>query len=88
MTPVETRTVLAEHTTLRLGGPARAFVVAESTEDLLSAVRAAGDRLLLLGGGSNLVIGDAGFDGTVVKVATRGWRIDGGSVVVAAGQNW
>ncbi|WP_236789813.1 UDP-N-acetylmuramate dehydrogenase [Amycolatopsis sp. GM8] len=88
MTPVETRTVLAEHTTLRLGGPARRFVVAETTEDLLSAVRGAGDNVLLLGGGSNLVIGDGGFDGTVVKIATSGWRIDGESVEVAAGQNW
>jgi UDP-N-acetylmuramate dehydrogenase len=88
VTPVETRTVLAEHTTLRLGGPARGFVVAETTEALLRAVRAAGDKVLLLGGGSNLVIGDAGFDGTVVKIAARGWRIDGGSVEVAAGQNW
>ncbi|TNC28539.1 UDP-N-acetylmuramate dehydrogenase [Amycolatopsis alkalitolerans] len=87
MTPVETRTLLAEHTTLHLGGPARRFVVAETTEDLLGAVRADG-RVLLLGGGSNLVVGDAGFDGTVVKIATRGWRIDGESVEVAAGQNW
>jgi UDP-N-acetylmuramate dehydrogenase len=88
VTPVETRTVLAEHTTLRLGGPARRFVVAETTEDLLSAVRAAGDRVLLLGGGSNLVVGDGGFDGTVVKIATAGWRVDGDTVEVAAGQDW
>ncbi|MTD56701.1 UDP-N-acetylmuramate dehydrogenase [Amycolatopsis pithecellobii] len=88
MTPVETRTTLAEHTTLRLGGPAGRFVVAETTEALLSAVRAAEDEVLLLGGGSNLVVGDGGFDGTVVKIATSGWRIDGESVEVAAGQNW
>ncbi|GHF72810.1 UDP-N-acetylmuramate dehydrogenase [Amycolatopsis bartoniae] len=88
MTRVETRTVLAEHTTLRLGGPARELVVAETAEDLVAAVRAAGDRVLLLGGGSNLVIGDDGFDGTVVKIATRGWRLDGAEVEVAAGQNW
>ncbi|HVW43484.1 MAG TPA: UDP-N-acetylmuramate dehydrogenase [Amycolatopsis sp.] len=88
MTPVETRTVLAEHTTLRLGGPARAFVVAETTEALLDAVRTAGEPMLLLGGGSNLVVGDDGFDGTVVKIATTGWRADGATVEVAAGQNW
>ncbi|GAA4659125.1 MULTISPECIES: UDP-N-acetylmuramate dehydrogenase [Amycolatopsis] len=88
MTRVETRTALAEHTTLRLGGPAREFVVAETTEDLLSAVRGARGPVLLLGGGSNLVIGDAGFDGTVVKIATSGWRVDGTEVEVAAGQNW
>lgn len=88
MAPVETRTVLAEHTTLRLGGPARVFVVAETTEQLLSAVRAAEGPLLLLGGGSNLVIGDEGFDGTVVKIATRGWHAEGSLVEVEAGQNW
>ncbi|GLY63775.1 UDP-N-acetylmuramate dehydrogenase [Amycolatopsis taiwanensis] len=88
MTRVETRTVLAEHTTLRLGGPAREFVVAETTSELVSAVRAAGGEVLLLGGGSNLVVADEGFAGTVIKVATRGWRIDGSEVCVAAGQNW
>ena len=88
MAPVETQTALAEHTTLRLGGPARAFVVAESTDALLDAVRAAGEPMLLLGGGSNLVVGDGGFDGTVVKIATTGWTVDGDSVEVAAGQNW
>ncbi|HJQ46800.1 MAG TPA: UDP-N-acetylmuramate dehydrogenase [Amycolatopsis sp.] len=88
MAPVETQTVLAGHTTLRLGGPARTFVVAETTGALLDAVRAAGEPMLLLGGGSNLVVGDDGFDGTVVKIATTGWQVDGDSVEVAAGQNW
>ncbi|WP_243769696.1 UDP-N-acetylmuramate dehydrogenase [Amycolatopsis acidicola] len=88
MAPVKTQNVLADHTTLRLGGPAAGLVVAETTEELLDAVRRAGEPMLLLGGGSNLVIGDAGFDGTVIKIATRGWRIDGDSVEVAAGQNW
>ncbi|MDQ0377758.1 UDP-N-acetylmuramate dehydrogenase [Amycolatopsis thermophila] len=83
-----TQTTLAEHTTLRLGGPARAFVVAGTTDDLLAAVRSADGPTLLLGGGSNLVVGDDGFPGTVVKIATRGWRIDGDEVEVAAGQNW
>jgi UDP-N-acetylmuramate dehydrogenase len=88
VTRVEARTVLADHTTLRLGGPAHEFVVAESTGDLLSAVRAAGEPVLLLGGGSNLVVADQGFAGSVVKIATRGWRVDGADVEVAAGQNW
>ncbi|NIH85905.1 UDP-N-acetylmuramate dehydrogenase [Amycolatopsis granulosa] len=83
-----TQTTLADHTTLRLGGPARAFAVAGTTAELLDAVRSADGPVLLLGGGSNLVVGDAGFPGTVVKIATRGWRIDGTEVEVAAGQNW
>ncbi len=83
---------LASHTTLRLGGPARRFAVAETADELVAAVRAAdeaGEPLLLLAGGSNLVVGDAGFDGTVVRIATTGWeRGAGGVVEVAAGQNW
>ena len=88
MTRAETQTVLAEHTTLRLGGPAREFVVAETTAELLDAVRSAGEPVLLLGGGSNLVVGDDGFAGTVIKIAMSGWRLDGAEVAVAAGQNW
>ena len=71
---------LADHTTLRLGGPARAWVEATTEADLLAAVRRcdeAGEPLLVLGGGSNLVVADAGFDGTVVHVATRGVQVDG-----------
>ncbi|MFB9687157.1 UDP-N-acetylmuramate dehydrogenase [Amycolatopsis plumensis] len=82
---------LAAYTTLRLGGPARRFVSATTSEDLVDAVReadAAGEPVLLLGGGSNLVVGDAGFDGTLVEVATTGYRRDGGIVDVEAGQNW
>jgi UDP-N-acetylmuramate dehydrogenase len=66
---------LADHTTLRLGGPVRRFVVAESDAEVIDIVRAAdavGEPLLVLGGGSNLVVADEGFDGTVLQVATRG----------------
>jgi UDP-N-acetylmuramate dehydrogenase len=66
---------LSGYTTLRLGGPARRFVAATTEEDLVAAVQAAeasGDPLLVVGGGSNLVVADAGFPGTVVHVATRG----------------
>ncbi|RBM21218.1 UDP-N-acetylenolpyruvoylglucosamine reductase [Prauserella sp. PE36] len=82
-----TQEALRGYTTLRLGGPARRFVVATTDDELVSTVReldAAGEPLLLLGGGSNLVIADEGFDGTVVRIATTGW--DGERV--AAGQNW
>jgi UDP-N-acetylmuramate dehydrogenase len=84
---------LAAYTTLRLGGPANRFVSAVTGEDLVAAVRdadAAGEPVLLLGGGSNLVVADAGFDGTLVEVANTGWRRGdtGGVVDVEAGQNW
>ncbi len=81
---------LSAHTTLRLGGAARRFVRAETTDALVAAVRerdADGEPVLLVGGGSNLVVGDDGFDGTVVRIATTGWSGTGGETV-AAGQDW
>jgi UDP-N-acetylmuramate dehydrogenase len=84
---IATREALREYTTLRVGGPARRLVEARTSEALVTAVReldAAGEPVLLLGGGSNLVVADAGFDGTVVRIGTTGW--DGESV--AAGQDW
>jgi UDP-N-acetylmuramate dehydrogenase len=86
---------LAEHTTLRLGGPALRFSVAGSAADLVAAVAAAdrdGEPLLVLGGGSNLVVADAGFPGLVVRVASTGLAFaaagDAVEVTAAAGQDW
>ncbi|MBO2451351.1 UDP-N-acetylmuramate dehydrogenase [Actinomadura barringtoniae] len=66
---------LAGYTTLRLGGPARRFVEATTEDELVAAVRRAdeaGEPVLILGGGSNLVVADAGFPGTVIHIGTRG----------------
>ncbi|OZM75239.1 UDP-N-acetylenolpyruvoylglucosamine reductase [Amycolatopsis antarctica] len=87
---------LSGHTTLRLGGPAGRFAVAATEDEVVRLVRAAdaaGEPLLLLGGGSNLVVGDEGFPGLVVRIATTGWVVgeeSGGerTVNVAAGQDW
>ena len=93
--PSAAQVPLAGYTTLRLGGPARRFAAAADDVELVAQVWAAderGDPLLVLGGGSNLVVADAGFPGTVVHVATRGVRPrpDGDSVLltVAAGEDW
>jgi UDP-N-acetylmuramate dehydrogenase len=92
--------VLRDHTTLRLGGPAKEWVRATTEAELVGAVRAAddaGEPVLVLAGGSNVVVADAGFDGTVVEVATTGVRADhddddptcgGVLVTVAAGEPW
>lgn len=74
------RPVLADYTTLGLGGPAKNFVRATTTEELVAAVRdadAAGEPVLILGGGSNLVVADSGFSGTVVHVDTQGVSFEG-----------
>jgi len=72
--------LLADHTTFRIGGPARAWIEATTEAEILDAVRSAdavGEPLLILSGGSNLLISDAGFDGTVLKIATRGLSAEG-----------
>ena len=82
---------LAPLTTLRLGGPAAKVVEARSDDELVEAVRAcdeAGQQVLVLAGGSNVVIADEGFDGTVVRVLTRGVQRDGAVLDVAAGEPW
>jgi UDP-N-acetylmuramate dehydrogenase len=95
---------LADHTTLRLGGPARRWVRATTADELAAAVDEAdraGEPVLVLGGGSNLVVADEGFAGTVVEVATRGISVDSETVdgtrtsvcggvlaTVAAGESW
>jgi UDP-N-acetylmuramate dehydrogenase len=76
---------------MRLGGPAREFAVATTSDELVAVVRdadASGTPVLLVGGGSNLVVSDDGFDGLVVKVETSGLRVDGNSISVAAGERW
>lgn len=63
---------LASLTTMRVGGPAARLVTAETIDELVDAVREVDDAdepLLVLGGGSNLVVADTGFPGTVVRVA-------------------
>lgn len=69
---------LAPFTTLGVGGPARWFLEATSEEDIAEAAvwtRRSGVRLLVLGGGSNLVIADSGFNGLAMYVALRGMNV-------------
>ncbi|MFC0864087.1 UDP-N-acetylmuramate dehydrogenase [Sphaerimonospora cavernae] len=90
---------LAPYTTLRLGGPARAFSEARSPEEIVGIVAEAdreGEAVLVLGGGSNLVVSDDGFDGLAVHVSSEGVDVradadgNGERVVVTAqaGEDW
>ncbi|GAB3878326.1 UDP-N-acetylmuramate dehydrogenase [Terrabacter terrigena] len=88
---------LSTLTTMRVGGPAARLVTVETTDELVDAVREVDDAdepLLVLSGGSNLVVSDDGFPGTVVHVATSGVTREsadacGGALVrVAAGEVW
>jgi UDP-N-acetylmuramate dehydrogenase len=87
--------LLSDLTTMRVGGPAREVISPTTQAELVSAtleVWSGGDEWLVLGGGSNVVVSDAGFDGTVIRVVTRGIEVqrDAASVTlrVQAGEPW
>lgn len=87
---------LALHCTLEVGGPARWFVDADDAAEVTAALdwaRGAGVAVHVLGGGSNVVFADAGFDGLVLRVGGRGVEVakgDDGTVAVraGAGEEW
>jgi UDP-N-acetylmuramate dehydrogenase len=95
---IEENKPLAPLTTLDIGGPARWFVAAETEADIAESAawaRAKGTPLFVLGGGSNLLVADAGFNGLVLHIAIKGITVeegiapsDGRLYQVAAGEDW
>ncbi len=92
-----TQIQLSTLTTAAVGGPAGSYSEARSEAEIIDAVRAADDAgrpLLIIGGGSNLLVSDDGFPGAVLRIASRGFTVNaedscgGVSVVVQAGHNW
>ncbi|MDI3385792.1 UDP-N-acetylmuramate dehydrogenase [Streptomyces sp. B-S-A8] len=82
---------LAPLTTFRLGGPATRLITATTDAEVIATVReadASGTPLLVIGGGSNLVIGDKGFAGTALRIATQGFELHGTQLELAAGEVW
>lgn len=78
---------LADLTTIRVGGPPRDLLVAESRESIIEAatgVWATGEPLLVVGGGSNLLVSDEGFDGSALRIMSRGFD----SRWAQAGEPW
>jgi UDP-N-acetylmuramate dehydrogenase len=89
--------MLSDLTTAAVGGPAGNYIEARTEAEIIEAVRtadAAAEPLLIIGGGSNLLISDDGFPGTVVRIASEGFTVSaedscgGVAVVVQAGHNW
>jgi UDP-N-acetylmuramate dehydrogenase len=88
---LEPNAPLGRHTSLRVGGPARFFLASNDSDVLASAIDAAttdGIPIMMLGGGSNLLVADSGFDGLVLKLSSSGYTVetdkDGTPVVRAA----
>lgn len=82
---------LASHTTFHLGGPARYFVEARSLEEIQESIDFARDQnkpVFVLGGGSNVLAADEGFDGLVIKIELNGLEQRGRVLVAGAGEPW
>ena len=94
--PVPNPVRLSELTTLRLGGPAPDLVTVRTAEEIAEVVGTAdrsGYGVLVLGGGSNLVVADRGIETPVVRIGVRGIRVAPGAdgwaaVTIGAGENW
>lgn len=79
---------LAQYTTFKVGGPAKYFFAAESSDDLIKAVQEAKNKEIpyfILGAGSNLLVSDKGFDGLVIQIKDSRLKIEGTKVVAGAG---
>lgn len=79
---------LSKHTNFRIGGPAKWFVEIRNVPELTSAmavVREAGLSFVILGGGSNMLVSDHGFDGVILKISMRTYEIQGTTVKADAG---
>ncbi len=85
---------LNQYTSLRVGGPAKNFISVATEDEIIAAIEAAGDApILILGGGSNVLISDQGFDGTVIHIANNQAQSEvdacsGATLTIGAGENW
>ena len=93
---IQENVLLAPLTTFQIGGPAQYFVTAQSIEDIQAGLKFAKEKELkvfILGGGSNLLVDDKGYDGLVIKVELKGIHIEEGQegtkvMVAASGEGW
>jgi UDP-N-acetylmuramate dehydrogenase len=87
-------TELHKYTSLRVGGPAKSIVNVSTEAEIIAAIEAAGDApVLIIGGGSNVLVSDSGFDGTVIHIANNQAESEvdacsGATLTIGAGENW
>jgi UDP-N-acetylmuramate dehydrogenase len=77
--PITENEPMARHTSWRIGGPARHYAEARSPEQaraLAAWAREAGLELIWVGGGTNLLVRDAGFPGLIARYRAQSWRVD------------
>lgn len=88
MLEIQKNIILALHTTFRIGGPAKYFYIAKTKEDIIEAIKTAKENGLpyfILGGGSNLLVSDKGYDGLVIKIQNTKHRIQNTKIITDAG---
>lgn len=85
---------LRDYTSLRVGGPAKNFVEVSNESEIIAAIKAAGDSpILIMGGGTNILVSDSGFEGTVIRIASHSMQSEvdacsGATLTIGAGENW
>jgi UDP-N-acetylmuramate dehydrogenase len=87
---------IAQYTTFKIGGPARYFCAVKNEDDLLEAVKFSKEKklpILVIGGGSNLLVADSGFNGMVIRNEIKGkdWKEGNDGIVTVtagAGEDW
>ena len=85
---------LSDYTSLRVGGPAKKFVEVSSEAEIIAAIEAAGDSpILIMGGGTNILVSDSGFEGTVIHISNNSLRSEvdacsGATLTIGVGENW
>lgn len=79
---------LSKYTTFKIGGVARFFVEVKKEKDIISALEYAKEKKLkffILGGGSNVLFGDDGFDGLVIKIQATNYKLQANKIHCDAG---
>jgi UDP-N-acetylmuramate dehydrogenase len=87
-------TTLNKYTSLRVGGPAKSILHVSTEDEIIAAIEGAGDLpVLIIGGGSNVLISDSGFAGTVIHIANNQAESEvdacsGATLTIGAGEDW
>ena len=87
-------TELSKYTSFRVGGPATKIVQVSTEAEIIAAIQEAGDSpILIMGGGTNVLIADKGFDGTVIRISNNSVQAEvdacsGATLTIGAGEDW
>ncbi|CAN2178276.1 MurB UDP-N-acetylmuramate dehydrogenase [Candidatus Nanopelagicaceae bacterium] len=87
-------TELSKYTSFRVGGPASKIIQVSTETEIIAAIEDAGDSpILIMGGGTNVLISDKGFDGTVIRISNNSVQSEvdacsGATLTIGAGEDW